>query len=149
MRPETESELAAMLRAASGPVSITGGASRLYPGEGQGTRIDMRGMAGITLYEPAALTLVVRAGTPLAEVQAVLAAENQMLGFEPDLRPGSTIGGVAASNSSSVVLPSATRRLPAKRRGRMPSFSACERSASMSGLSCTKDLNCSLMLKSS
>lgn len=31
MRPESESELAAMLRAASGPVSITGGASRLYP----------------------------------------------------------------------------------------------------------------------
>ena len=100
MRPESEAELAAMLRGASGPVSVTGGASRLYPGEGQGARIDMRGITGITLYEPAALTLVVRAGTPLAEVEAVLAAENQMLGFEPDPRPGSTIGGVAASNAS-------------------------------------------------
>ena len=100
MRPDSEADLSAMLRAASGPVAITGGASRLHPGEGQGARIDMRGLTGITLYEPAALTLVVRAGTPLAEVQAVLAAENQMLGFEPDPRAGSTIGGVAASNAS-------------------------------------------------
>ena len=100
MRPESENELAAMIRGASGPLSVTGGASRLLPGEGQGTRIDMSAMTGITLYEPAALTLVVRAGTPLAEVNAALAAENQMLGFEPDPRPGSTIGGVAASNAS-------------------------------------------------
>ena len=100
MRPETEADLAAMLRAASGPVTVTGGASRLLPGEGQGARIEMGGITGITLYEPEALTLVVRAGTPLAEVQAALAAENQMLGFEPDPRPGSTIGGVAASNAS-------------------------------------------------
>ena len=64
MRPDSEADLSAMLRAAPGPVAITGGASRLYPGEGQGARIDMRGLTGITLYEPAALTLVVRAGTP-------------------------------------------------------------------------------------
>ncbi|MBA4489549.1 FAD-binding protein [Paracoccus sp. S1E-3] len=100
MRPESEADLAAMLRGAAGPVAITGGASRLQPGEGQGMRIDMRGMTGITLYEPAALTLVVHAGTPLAEVQAALATEGQMLGFEPDPRPGSTMGGVAASNAS-------------------------------------------------
>ena len=42
-----------------------------------------RGLAGITLYEPGALTLVVRAGTPLAEVEAALAAEGQRLPFEP------------------------------------------------------------------
>ncbi|NHF72531.1 FAD-binding protein [Paracoccus xiamenensis] len=100
MRPESENQLAAMIRGAPGPLSVTGGASRLLPGEGQGTRIDMGAMTGITLYEPATLTLVVRAGTPLAEVNAALAAENQMLGFEPDPRPGSTIGGVAASNAS-------------------------------------------------
>ena len=100
MRPDSEADLAAMIRAATGPLAVTGGASRLLPGEGQGARIDMTGLSGITLYEPEALTLVVRAGTSLAEVQAALAAENQMLGFEPDPRPGSTIGGVAASNAS-------------------------------------------------
>ncbi|WBU62885.1 FAD-binding protein [Paracoccus aerodenitrificans] len=100
MRPDSEADLAAMIRAANGTLSITGGATRLRPGEGQGARIDMRGLSGITLYEPEALTLVVRAGTLLADVHKALASEKQMLGFEPDPRPGSTIGGVAASNAS-------------------------------------------------
>jgi glycolate oxidase FAD binding subunit len=62
---------------------------------------------GIELYEPGALTLVVRAGTTLAEVERVLAAERQRLPFEvPDLRGllgtagTSTIGGVVAANAS-------------------------------------------------
>ncbi|MDO5605611.1 MAG: FAD-binding protein [Paracoccus sp. (in: a-proteobacteria)] len=100
MRPESDKDLAAMIRAASGPLSVTGGASRLHPGEGCGTRIDMSGLSGVTLYEPEALTLVARAGTPLAEIHALLAAEGQMLAFEPDPRAGSTIGGVAAANAS-------------------------------------------------
>lgn len=100
MRPETEADLAAMIRAADAPLTPVGGGTRLQPGEGQGARLDLSGLGGVTLYEPAALTLVVRAGTPLAEVQALLASEGQMLGFEPDARLGSTIGGVAASNAS-------------------------------------------------
>ena len=40
-------------------------------------------LSGITLYEPGALTLVARAGTPIAEIEAALAAEGQMLPFEP------------------------------------------------------------------
>ena len=100
MRPESEAALAEVIRAARGPLTPIGGGSRLWPGEGSGARLDTTGLAGITLYEPAALTLVVRAGTPLAEVQAALAAEGQMLGFEPDPRPGSTIGGVVAANAS-------------------------------------------------
>lgn len=59
------------------------------------------------MYEPGALTLVVRAGTALAEVERVLAAERQRLAFEvPDLRGllgregVSSIGGVLAANAS-------------------------------------------------
>ncbi|AGT09425.1 FAD-binding protein [Paracoccus aminophilus] len=100
MRPESEEELAHILRTASAPVSAIGGGTRLWPGEGEGARIDMTGLSGLTLYEPEALTLVVRAGTTLEEVRRVLATEGQMLAFEPDARPGSTIGGVAATNSS-------------------------------------------------
>lgn len=100
MRPETEAELAELIRDATGPLSIIGGGTRLWPGEGQGTRLDMTAMTGITLYEPEALTLVVRAGTPLETVRQTLAAEGQMLGFEPGLPAGSTIGGVAATNAS-------------------------------------------------
>jgi FAD/FMN-containing dehydrogenase len=38
---------------------------------------------GVELYEPGALTIVVKAGTPLAEIEALLAKENQRLPFEP------------------------------------------------------------------
>jgi len=99
MRPDSENGVADAIRAADGPITPIGGGTRLLPGEGQGARLDTRGLTGITLYEPAALTLVVRAGTPLDEVQAVLAAEGQHLAFEPPRRPGSTIGGVAAANA--------------------------------------------------
>ncbi|MFC0200253.1 FAD-binding protein [Paracoccus rhizosphaerae] len=100
MRPETEGQLAELVRDAAAPLSIIGGGTRLWPGEGQGERLDMTGLAGVTLYEPEALTLVVRAGTALEDVRQVLAAEGQMLAFEPWGRQGSTIGGVAAANAS-------------------------------------------------
>ncbi|WP_111557690.1 FAD-binding protein [Paracoccus sediminilitoris] len=100
MRPETEADLAALIRDAGAPLSVIGGGTRLWPGEGQGARVDMTAMTGVTLYEPEALTLVVRAGTPLQTVRDTLAAEGQMLGFEPDDLPGSTIGGVAATNAA-------------------------------------------------
>lgn len=100
MRPETEADLAHLLRKARAPVSIIGGGTRLWPGEGQSAHLQTGGLTGITLYEPEALTLVVRAGTPLAEVERALKSEGQMLGFEPNARPGSTIGGVVAANAS-------------------------------------------------
>jgi glycolate oxidase FAD binding subunit len=55
--------------------------------------IDMRGFSGIVEYEPGELVLTVMAGTLLAEVERLLAANGQMLAFEPT---GGTIGGVMA-----------------------------------------------------
>ena len=106
MRPESEAELAQNLRSANGPLRIVGGGTRLLGG-GPGDVLETGGLTGISLYEPGALTLVVQAGTPLAEVEAALAAEGQRLPFEvPDLqallgRTGvSSIGGVVAANAS-------------------------------------------------
>ncbi len=69
--------------------------------------LDTSGLAGITRYEPGSLTLEAKAGTPLQEIEAALAAEGQMLAFEPmDHRPllgtsgEPTIGGVVACNVS-------------------------------------------------
>lgn len=100
MRPETEADLAQIIRRAETPLSFIGGGTRLLPGEGQGAPVDMGALSGITIYEPEALTLVAGAGTPLQTIRDALAAEGQMLGFEPDARPGSTIGGVVAANAS-------------------------------------------------
>ena len=65
------------------------------------------GITGVELYEPGALTLVVRAGTPLAEIEALLAGEGQRLAFEPmdhrvllGTEGVPTIGGVVAANVS-------------------------------------------------
>ncbi|MGP9804452.1 FAD-binding protein [Paracoccus sp. NSM] len=100
MRPESEADLAQIIREARAPLSITGGATRRWPGEGAAAPLDTTGLTGVTLYEPEALTLTVRAGTPLVVVQDTLRAEGQMLGFEPSGAPGSTIGGVAATNAA-------------------------------------------------
>ena len=107
MHPESETELSEMLRNA-GPLRIVGGGTRGIGVVASGTTpLDTTGLCGITLYEPGALTLVARAGTPLDEVTAALAAEDQHLPFEvPDMRGllgtagRSTLGGVVAANAS-------------------------------------------------
>ncbi|SMX33545.1 FAD-binding protein [Maliponia aquimaris] len=105
MRPETEAELAETIKTAAGPLMIRGGGTRgMAP---VGAVLETGGLSGITLYEPGSLTLVARAGTPLAEIEAALAAEGQRLAFEPMDHRGllgtsgePTIGGVVAGNIS-------------------------------------------------
>jgi len=70
--------------------------------------LDLSGLTGVTLYEPAELVLSAKAGTPLAEIETLLAANDQQLAFEPiDYGPmlgqpagQGTIGGVIATNLS-------------------------------------------------
>jgi glycolate oxidase FAD binding subunit len=69
--------------------------------------LDLSALSGVTLYEPEELVLSAKAGTPLAEIEALLAANNQELAFEPmDYGPllgipgGGTIGGALAANLS-------------------------------------------------
>lgn len=95
-----------MVRAAAGPLRIVGGGTRGI-GNCVGAALEVSGLSGVRLYEPAALTLVAAAGTAVAEVTALLAGEGQRLAFEvPDLRGllgrigESTLGGVVAANAS-------------------------------------------------
>ena len=71
-RPQTEAELAEMIRATEGPLEIRGGGTRAV-GVINGDVLETGALCGVRLYEPAAMTLVVGAGTPLAEVEALLA----------------------------------------------------------------------------
>ncbi len=70
--------------------------------------LDLSGLSGVTLYEPEELVLSARAGTPIAEIEKLVAASGQELAFEPaDYGPllggtadGGTLGGVIAANLS-------------------------------------------------
>ncbi|MDT0683147.1 FAD-binding protein [Roseicyclus sp. F158] len=103
--PADEAQLAEAIRAADGPLSLTGGGTRGMAPEGR--ILSLEGLTGIVDYVPAALTLIAKAGTPLAEVNAALAQERQRLAFEPpDWRAAlettgdPTIGGIVAANLS-------------------------------------------------
>ena len=45
--------------------------------------LDLSGLSGVVDYAPEELVVTLRAGTPLREVEALLAQRNQMLAFEP------------------------------------------------------------------
>ena len=87
-------------------LAIVSGGSKAAIGAPVDARpLSIAGISGIVEYDPAELVLTVRPGTPLAEVQALVAGEQQMLAFEPfDHGPmfgracgHATIGGVVAS----------------------------------------------------
>lgn len=106
MTPKDELELSGILAAATSPVEVRGGGTRPV-GHMAGDILSTSGITGIVDYEPGALTLIAKAGTPVAEIEATLAAEGQRLAFEPpDWRAllgtegASTIGGVVAANAS-------------------------------------------------
>ena len=84
------------------PLRIIGGDSKaFYGGELIGEPLSLSDHSGIVGYEPSELVITVRAGTPLREVESVLASKGQMLPFEPPYYGESaTIGGTIACGFS-------------------------------------------------
>ncbi len=88
------------------PLRIRGGGSKDFYGQSlQGELLDTRAHSGIVSYEPSELVVTVRAGTPLAELEAALAEKGQCLPFEPPhfnaTRPSTaTVGGMVAAGLS-------------------------------------------------
>ncbi|SFU00355.1 glycolate oxidase subunit GlcE [Mesorhizobium sp. YR577] len=90
------------------PLEIIGHGSKRGLGRPLQTEhtLDVSNLTGVTLYEPEELVLSARAGTPLAEIEKLLADHGQELAFEPmDYGPllgqpagRGTIGGVLAAN---------------------------------------------------
>jgi glycolate oxidase FAD binding subunit len=81
---------------------IRGGGSKDFhsgtPTEGE--MLDTRPLAGVTSYEPSELVVTVRSGTPLAELEALLASQGQCLPFEPPHFGPATVGGMIAAGFS-------------------------------------------------
>ena len=81
---------------------LHGGASKDFYGEALiGEPLDVSTYRGVVSYEPSELVVTARAGTPLAELEALLASQGQCLPFEPPhFGPGATVGGMVASGLS-------------------------------------------------
>jgi glycolate oxidase FAD binding subunit len=78
-----------------------GGTKDFYGAAHEGEVLDMGSYAGIVAYEPKELVVTVRAGTKLRDLEAELAAQRQMLAFEPPhFGEGATIGGTVACGFS-------------------------------------------------
>jgi glycolate oxidase FAD binding subunit len=65
--------------------------------------LDLSGLAGVTLYEPEELVLSAKAGTPIAEIEALVASKGQQLAFEP-MDYGAILGGEAGRGTIGGVL---------------------------------------------
>lgn len=92
------------------PVEIIGQGSKRQIGKpADGSEVlDVSPLSGINFYEPEELVLSAKAGTPLTDIEKLLASNGQQLAFEPmdyghlltgKSNPG-TIGGVLATNTS-------------------------------------------------
>ena len=99
-RPLADQILAAS--AEGKPLRIRGSGSKDFYGQAfQGEVLDVRPLAGISSYEPSELVVTVRAGTRLAELEALLAEQGQALAFEPPhFGPDATVGGMVAAGLS-------------------------------------------------
>jgi glycolate oxidase FAD binding subunit len=103
-------EAVAWALAAGRPLAIEGQGSKRSLGRPVETDVilNLSGLSGVTLYEPEELVLSAKAGTPIADIERLVASRHQELAFEPmEYGPlygqpagGGTIGGVLAANLS-------------------------------------------------
>ena len=111
-RPADEKQIAEAVAWAANSTQrleiVAGGSKRGFgrPVRAEHT-LDVSGLSGIVNYEAAELVLTARPATPLATIEAELAARRQMLAFEPpcwrallasDAEAEPTLGGVVACN---------------------------------------------------
>lgn len=115
LKPETEQQLIDALEWAAGArarMEVVGTGTKRALGHAveADSILDLSGLWGITQYEPSELVLTAKAGTPLTEIEAVLAENSQCMAFEPmdvaailglerndDGTPAGTIGGMAGA----------------------------------------------------
>ena len=110
LRPETTQQLCdavAWAVAEEASLEVVGRGSKRMLGRPMQTShtLDLSAIKGVISYEPAELVLTARAGTPMEEIENLLAAKRQMLAFEPpDFgallggADGASLGGVIAAN---------------------------------------------------
>lgn len=83
-------------------LDIQGQGSKAFYGQTpRGEPLSTLGLSGVRSYEPSELVVSVAAGTPITELEAVLAEQGQGLAFEPPrFGAGGTVGGMVAAGLS-------------------------------------------------
>ena len=85
---------------------IGGDSKRFYGGDIKGESISIAEHSGVINYQPNELVISARAGTPLKEIESVLAEKKQRLLFEPPHYGNTaTIGGTVAANMNGPTRP--------------------------------------------
>ena len=100
--PSTASEIQEIVRSTP-HLHVRGGGSKpaLSTPSADSLLLDLSRLNGLVEYEPAEFTFTAQAGTPVADVQALLAKEGQYMPFDPPLaEAGATLGGVVAAGTS-------------------------------------------------
>ena len=84
------------------PTAIVGGGTKHFLGcVAQGEPLPLGDHRGVIDYHPEELVLTARAGTPLSELETLLAEHDQMFAFEPPhFGAAATLGGTIAANLS-------------------------------------------------
>jgi glycolate oxidase FAD binding subunit len=84
------------------PLRLRGAGTKDFYGEQvEGDLLSLKGYAGVVDYEPSELVITARCGTPLSQIEQLLAQHAQYLPFEPPAFGGApTVGGVIAAGLS-------------------------------------------------
>ncbi len=111
LRPQNDADIVEVVQQAAAekvPLEVAGRGSKRALGRPLQTagRVELSALSGITLYEPEELVLQALPGTPMAEIEQVLADNHQLMAFEPpDFGPllggaggDGSIGGTLACN---------------------------------------------------
>lgn len=99
--PILQEQVAAGIAAQESLNIVGGGSKAFYGNPANGKLLSTASHTGVIAYEPSELCITARSGTRLQDIEALLAANGQMLAFEPPcFGPESTIGGVVAAGLS-------------------------------------------------
>ncbi|WP_181781919.1 FAD-binding oxidoreductase [Pseudonocardia pini] len=104
LKPTTLADARAAVLDTAGPLAVTGAgtatdwAGRLGPVDAV---LETTGLAGVITHNPGDMTVSVRAGTPLRDLQAELAEHGQHVSFDAArVGDGATVGGLVATADS-------------------------------------------------
>ncbi|MEM7385473.1 MAG: FAD-binding protein, partial [Verrucomicrobiota bacterium] len=98
--PETVDAVREVVRAEKSIRVLGAGSKPALADFGSGCRVSTSCLSGVLDYDPAEYTFTARAGTPVAEIQAMVEEKGQYLPFDPLFAGSATLGGTLAAGAN-------------------------------------------------